>query len=121
MLRMLHLPHVDLIVLRVRPDKTHIDDPVGIVDLHHKSVIVAFNVEYNAILPHETGAPILRLDLCRVCPIRLFRLAIPRQQRFFGVRMTLSEGAQRALREASMDEIIVQSQIYCKYNNMFWE
>src|SRR6266446_5153753 len=105
MLRMLHLPHVDLIVLRVRPDKTHIDDPVGIVDLHHKSVIVAFNVEYNAILPHETGAPILRLDLCWACPIRLFRLTIPRQQRSFSINISLSEDAQRTLREASISEL----------------
>jgi len=51
MLLMSHLPNVDLVVLRVRPDKTHIDDPVWIVDLHNKPIIVALNVEYNPILP----------------------------------------------------------------------
>src|SRR5215813_7033492 len=94
---MSHLLNVDLVVLRVRPDKTHIDDPVGIVNLHNKPIIVALNVKYNSILPYETCAPITHLDLYWAFPIRFFRFAIPRQQRFFGARMTFPEGAQRAL------------------------
>ncbi len=50
-------------------NKTDVDDPVRLVDLHHEAVLVPPDVEAHAIVFEDAGAGIVPLYGCRKSPI----------------------------------------------------
>ena len=66
----LYLRRVHFVVLRMGSNKTDVDDPVRIVDLHHEAVFVPPDVEAYAVVFEDTGVGIVPFHSHGTTPIR---------------------------------------------------
>lgn len=53
--RLLHVRHIDRIVLSVRPDESDIHHSVRIIDFHDKPILIPRYVKNNTIARQNTG------------------------------------------------------------------
>lgn len=72
----------------------NIDDalPIGYDD--HESVVIALDVENDAIIPDQAGIAVSIFDVGRSTPIGLFDVMIPRPKRLLGIGVLLPEVTQ---------------------------
>ncbi len=62
---------IDTIILRVRTDESNVQNPKRIIGVYDKSVLVAPNVENNAISLHKAGMSVSAFDVLRAIPCGL--------------------------------------------------
>src|SRR6266545_4466675 len=94
---MSHLLRGDCIVLSVRADKSDVDHPVWVVDLHYQSVVVALHVEHHPVVADDARATILFFDPGWSVPVLPFDFSVPRKKRLLCIRMSLPELPERLL------------------------
>jgi len=75
---------IDGIVLFMRADELHENDPVRVVDGCNESALVAGDIEDNAVVLQNARRPEVRLDVSRGLPLGLEDAAMPSEERFFG-------------------------------------
>jgi hypothetical protein len=81
----IHGLHVDAVVLRVRPDELHPHDARLVLHLDHQPVLVAANVEHDAVVAADARGSVLVLDVLWGAPSRLDCLGVPAMQRSPGI------------------------------------
>ena len=59
---------VDTIILRVRPDKSNVQNSIIVIGVHYESVFVASNIKNNAIPFDKAGMPVSALDVVWAVP-----------------------------------------------------
>ena len=78
----------------MRADKPDEDDAGVVMDFHNETVVVAFNVEDDAIVGENISGGILDFDLVEIFPVSDVRLMKPGAQCFLGRAMLLPESAE---------------------------
>ena len=68
---------IDTIILCVRPDESNVQNPKIVIDVHDKSVLVASDIENNAIALDKAGMPVSAFDVLRAIPVGQCRFPIP--------------------------------------------
>lgn len=76
---------IDGVVLPMRADELHENDPVRVVDGCDQPVFVASDIKDNASILQNARRPEVCLDVSRRLPIGLQRMAMPGEERLFGV------------------------------------
>lgn len=71
----------------MRADEFDVDRLVLIGDCHHEAVVIAFDVEDDAIVRHETGRRIVIPDVLRRTPLSVLRLVVPGFERLLRCRV----------------------------------
>jgi hypothetical protein len=89
---MLHLGHVDPVVVPVRADPFDPHDAFVEIDRHDQTVCVALHIEHDSIRGHDTRGRIGPLQIRRVSPSRLLYLVEPGTQRGFYSGLILVAG-----------------------------
>src|SRR5271157_5003826 len=98
---MSHLLDINRIVFCMGAYKADVDNSVRIVDLHNQPVVVALDVEHNAVVAEDARLPILRFDLGRAIPVLSLDLPVPSQKGLLGIGMGLPECPERLLGDNS--------------------
>lgn len=96
-----HRGGVDTVILGMRADKPDVAHAIGIVNGHHEAVVIAFDVEHDAIVTNEAGVRVDLLDGRWRTPLRPLRVVVPRTQWLFSVRMSSPKLTQCALSDDS--------------------
>src|SRR5712671_733204 len=96
---MSHLGHIDLVIGLMGANPFDPDDCLLKIDSHHKTMVIAFNVEDNPLRADDARRCITTLYVCRILPSCLARFLEPGIQRSFHGQPILAGG--KALDELS--------------------
>ena len=92
---------IDTIILCVRPDESNVQNPKIVIDVHDKSVLVASDIENNAIALDKAGMPVSAFDVLRAIPVGQCRFPIPGFKRLLGRTMLFPKQLEGAPRDNS--------------------
>src|SRR5262245_3180233 len=67
------------------PNKTKVDHPIWVIDLHDQAVLITTDIEHYAASLQDAGVSVLGFDVCRCGPVGLIHLGIPVFQGFLSV------------------------------------
>ena len=88
-------------------DEFDVDDAEFVGDGHYQSKVVAFDVEYHAVVAHKACAGEMSLDVTRCLPVGFACFIVPSQQSLLGLGALCAEVAQSFDGNDSHERIIV--------------
>ena len=77
-------------------DETDVDDTGVVVNFDDQPVLIAFDVEHNAVAWQDIGAVIANANILRVSPLRMLCFCVPGPERLLGVVVPVPELAEGA-------------------------
>src|SRR5215813_6888145 len=87
--------HVDLVVVLVRPDKANVYYARRIIDGHHKTILIAPNIEDHTIIAHNARVAVHISDVGRRFPGGAFGVTIPRLEGLLSIGVLFPKKAKR--------------------------
>src|SRR2546427_5534021 len=108
---LLHGGYVDLVVVLVRPNKANVDDARSIIDGHHKTVLIAPNIEDHTIIAHHARIAVHISDVGRRFPGGAFGITIPRLEGLLSIGVLFPKKAQRFEGDNAHVDIVQRSRI----------
>ena len=87
---------VDAVVRLMRADESDVAHPILVVDGDHEAILVAADVEHQAVLTNDARRRVQALNIGRRLPVGVQNVVIPSPQRLLCIGILFPEFPERA-------------------------